>query len=81
MKRFALAASVALGMSAMVAPAAVADPWYDCFEQVQEDCALFFPQGTAQWAGCVENITPIQCDPPPGAAITVLGEDLWGKLS
>lgn len=81
MKRIALAAAIALGLSTLIAPTALADPWYDCFEQVQEDCALFFPRGTAQWAGCVENLTPISCGPPPGAGLDVVGEDVWARLA
>lgn len=56
--RAALAASV---MSIVVPATAVAD---SCIDQQKATCALFFPEGTSQWATCVENLIAVACYAP-----------------
>ena len=81
MKRLALAAAAALGLSTAFVPTAFAETWYECFDRIQDDCALFVPRGSANWAACVESLAAIECGPPPGASMQTLGEDVLGKLN
>ncbi|WP_439635394.1 hypothetical protein [Oceanicaulis sp.] len=52
----AIASSALLGLSTLATGSAMADDSIRCQEQAEETCAMFVPRGTAQWAGCVENL-------------------------
>lgn len=55
----ALASSALLGASLLATGAAMAGDPVQCQQQAEEDCALFVPRGSANWAHCVEVMTQI----------------------
>jgi len=80
MKRIALAAATALGLSAMITPMASAETFSECRERLEDDCALFVPRGSASWAHCVETLLQFECQGLSGAA-PMKAEDVLGKLN
>ncbi len=79
MTRLALAAATALGLSAMITPMACAETFSECRDRIEDDCALFVPRGSANWAACVETLIAIECQGLPGS-LTMTVEDVLGKL-
>ena len=80
MKRIALAAVTALGLSAVFTPIASAETFSECRDRIEDTCALFVPRGSANWAACVETFIAIECQGLPGS-LTIEVEDVLGKLN
>jgi len=60
MTKLHIAAAAFIGLSSLLAaPAAMASDFQQCREQAEEDCAIFWPPGTFQYATCVVNLTNI----------------------
>ena len=55
----AQSASALLGLSALATGSAMAGDPIQCQQQAEEDCALFVPRGSADWAHCVEVMTQL----------------------